>query len=220
MNFYLIGVFPSHNSENGSTIFFYNGKRISEAFINLNTSQRGVQGLPKYQEQFLVLGQEPDLFRGGYDALQSFQGKISRFNWWRLLLDDSSIERFAKCDANEYGDIVAWSKESFETTNIFVEEIDSIHFCRSEAIIFFAGRRNRYGAADLCRSHGGWVVVPNSQDDNQVITDLYNQNLEQCKDDASGMIGWLGVTISDRETYSQQLGSENRKANYTNYVGQ
>ena len=62
----------------GSNVFYFNGLRIGEGFfIQPGTTKKGVPGFPDIKKQFLVLGQEPDLFKGGYDALQSFQGKIS-----------------------------------------------------------------------------------------------------------------------------------------------
>ena len=84
-------------------------------------------------------------------------------------------------------------------------------------MLFFPGRIDRGRAEDLCGSHGGSVVVPKDEEENKIVSDLYNQNKKDCKDDISDVIGWLGATISDAKVYSTQYGSHTGLAQYTNF---
>ena len=212
-----------HNGELGLTMFYYNGELIGERKQQPDQSRIAVQGAPEFTRQFLVFGQEPDLFRGGFNALQAFQGGIAEFNWWGRELDETVIRSLAACwDGSKHavGDVVAWQREDFEVKNVLLEEIDSLQFCRTRSFLFFPGRLNRREAETLCGSHGGGVAVPQTQAENELVTKLYTSNLIDCKDNSTGIIGWVGAIIKERETYSSFFGSILMKLNYTNYLGQ
>lgn len=72
--------------------FYFNGQLIDTANIVGYT----VKGQPEVGKQFLLFGQEPDLYRGGFQIEEALQGKLSRFNWWNTVLSDKNIR--VSCD--------------------------------------------------------------------------------------------------------------------------
>nr|XP_006812501.1 PREDICTED: uncharacterized protein LOC100374304 [Saccoglossus kowalevskii] len=58
----------------------------------------------------LVLGQEQDSLRGGYESSQALKGEIAYFNMWSRILSDEEIEQLAEeCNGETEGDLFAWS---------------------------------------------------------------------------------------------------------------
>ena len=88
----------------------------------------------------------------------------------------------------------------------------------AETWIFFPGRRTRDYAEDLCGAHGGWVVVPRSQQENKEVQDMYNINADQCRIPGSDidMVGWLGIVSIETKMYISQYGNILYNASYTN----
>ena len=57
----------------------------------------------------IVLGQEQDSYKGGFNADQSLQGNLTSVNMWDRVLTAQEISELAKsCTAGE-GNIVKWS---------------------------------------------------------------------------------------------------------------
>ena len=158
--------------------FFFNGNFIGKIKIK---EEYTVHGFPEF-ENFLLFGQEPDYFKGGFDKQQALQGKISRFNWWSYVLQENVIYNFAHCNQIEEGDIVSWRKSLFSIESNLVETVEPKVFCDPpDKWIFFPGQRKHSEAENLCAAHGGWIVVPTSPDENQMVQDLYRDNSKDCK---------------------------------------
>ena len=92
---------------------YVDGEIDSQGIVNHTQIQ--LPGYPKYEKQFLVIGQEPDEFKGGFYEKQLLQGKVSQFNWWSYLLNISMITSLADCEQSLKGDVIPWKRESFMT---------------------------------------------------------------------------------------------------------
>lgn len=57
-------------------MMYFNGNFASQAIVN--HTKTPVPGAQKVKNQFLILGQEPDKFLGGFDKEQLLKGKISQ----------------------------------------------------------------------------------------------------------------------------------------------
>lgn len=57
-------------------MMYFNGNIASQAIVN--HTKTPVPGAQKVKNQFLILGQEPDKFLGGFDKEQLLKGKISQ----------------------------------------------------------------------------------------------------------------------------------------------
>lgn len=185
------------DSNKGDVQFFFNGGQHQSSMV---PNKYFLQG---YEKQFLVFGQEPDAFKGGFDKYQLLQGKVSQFNWWNSILDEDYIKELALCTKVGNGNIVNWTKGSFQWFAVEVEDIDPGLFCDStEKWLFFPGRRRRDQASVLCDSHGGQIVAPKSPEENFKAMRLYKDNLQECQQKGSNIIGWLGVNLSQNEHVS------------------
>ena len=196
----------TYDGEIGEANFYFNDEIHHKA---IPPKIQNVNGYPDYDNQFLVFGQEPDSFKGGYHKHQLLQGKISRFNWWSSVLEKNEIESFAKCKSNEKGNIVEWTRDHFFHGLIdIIEEIDPRILCNSaEVLLFFPGRRRRDKAIDLCAAHGGWIVAPDSPEENIKVLNMYKENIGECKHEDMDLIGWLGVNNYDGQYFVSQSNS-------------
>ena len=71
----------------------------------------------------LMLGQEQDLFGGGLDSTQSFQGYLSNLNMWDYVVCQEIITRMSKACLSGQGNLYKWShfKHSVEgETRLFI----------------------------------------------------------------------------------------------------
>ncbi|XP_031554838.1 C-reactive protein-like [Actinia tenebrosa] len=63
------------------------------------------------QKGALLLGQEQDSYKGGFQASQSFQGNLSSVNMWDRVLNAQEVSALAKKCPNEFeeGNFIGWS---------------------------------------------------------------------------------------------------------------
>ena len=87
---------------------YYNGeliKQVSEGnFTDIESGESVLQSS-------FIIAQEPDIFEGGYDPAQLFNGEISELNMWNKVIDDTEIKSLATCSKLVRGDVIAWEKE-------------------------------------------------------------------------------------------------------------
>ena len=202
------------DSPRGRVIFHYNDEKY-ESEISVNKFQ-----IYDNKNQFVIFGQEPDTFKGGFDKAQVFQGKLSRFNLWSFILEEDLILRMAECYEKGSGDIVNWTKDSFEWFELEVEEVDDDTFCNGEVkYLFLPGRRRRDQASLMCAAHGGWIVAPKSNEENQAVHKMYMDYRVKydCKDETSVMIGWLGVQAGENQHFISKPNDNIEVINFTNF---
>ncbi|XP_031566477.1 C-reactive protein-like [Actinia tenebrosa] len=61
------------------------------------------------QKGALLLGQEQDSYKGGFQASQSFQGNLSSVNMWNKVLNAQEVSALAKKCPTEEGNFISWS---------------------------------------------------------------------------------------------------------------
>ena len=204
----------TYKGDTGDLNFYFNEHTLKKSF---SPNKFHVFGSPHYSNQFLGFGQEPDSFKGGYDTFQLLRGKISQFNWWNYVIEETEIKELANCMKEGKGNIVDWDKTNFITHSIDIDEVDPRIFCdSSETWMFFPGRRRLSQALDLCTAHGGWIVVPNSQKENTKAMNIYKDNIKSCKQEGLEEIGWLGVNYYAKNYY---IPKSNKfvKTNFNNF---
>lgn len=54
----------------------------------------------------LVLGQDQDEVRGGYNPKQSWSGAITQFNLWDFAMEEYDVENLAECRSDAFGNVV------------------------------------------------------------------------------------------------------------------
>ena len=66
-----------------------------------------------YKSTFII-GQEPDIFEGGYDPAQLFNGELSEINIWNISLSKEQVQAIAICNSSIMGNELSWRREDFE----------------------------------------------------------------------------------------------------------
>ena len=210
----------SIDTKTGLNRIFLNGNLSIEGISNY--TKTSLPGTPTDAKQFLLLGQEPDDFKGQFDNKQLLRGKLSQLNIWSRNLDGSDVEAMAKCqlDSSTFaGDIVTWSQESFTTNGLKIEQLETENFCsNTKNIIFFPGRRTRSNAEELCGAQGGWVVAPESKEENQLVLDTYLKHKEECIQSNTEVIGWLGSSFYKDRHFSTKFFQARKEVLYNNYM--
>ena len=208
----------SLDTKTGNNIIYNNGQIVSQAIVE--TTRTPIPGSPKHTKQFLILGQEPDKFLGGFDENQLLVGKLSRFNWWSKVLNSSTVDKMANCNLNIEGNVVAWKKESFKTNGgLRVYDLNPNEFCDiSPRLFFFSGRRSRISAENLCGAHGGWVVTPKSAKENENILKIYSENEQECGTENRKTLGWIGVSHFKSKYFVTKFFKAVKDLVYLNYM--
>ena len=193
-----------------------NAQVVSQGFVNHTKIK--FPGYPKYKKQFLVIGQFPRIYKGGFDNKKSLKGKISQFNWWSRVLNDSIIENMAECKKRLKGDIISWDRKSFTTNGLQIELQKSDVFCDSKKkLFFFPGKRTRKSAEFLCGAHGGSVVTPESKQENEKVLQMYFENRQDCTQENTDVLGWIGTSYYNSNLLKTKFYKVVKEISYQNY---
>ena len=185
------------SKETGINTLFYNGNLVESKHIkNLPL----IQGSLGAHDHSFIIGQEPDTLRGEFDEEQALFGSISELNIWNTSIPSAMIIDMATCKSRHIGNVLAWKKERFRFTNVIVKSMrDIVSFCKSENwFVIFPQRYLISYANDLCSTHGGTMLVPDSREETNTVRDILSKHQNTCSSSASskkkGEIGvWLGL---------------------------
>ena len=206
----------SLNTTTGYNRMHVNAQVVSQGFVNHTKIK--FPGYPKYKKQFLVIGQFPRIYKGGFDNKKSLKGKISQFNWWSRVLNDSIIENMAECKKRLKGDIISWDRKSFTTNGLQIELQKSDVFCDSKKkLFFFPGKRTRKSAEFLCGAHGGSVVTPESKQENEKVLQMYFENRQDCTQENTDVLGWIGTSYYNSNLLKTKFYKVMKEISYQNY---
>ena len=147
----------------GSSKFYHNGEVIGSKQVNYADIDMAIQGSSEMYGASLIFGQEPDLFRGGFDRSQSFIGHLSEFNVWNYTLSEPKIHSIATCGDIEKGNIVSWNLNNLITGgkigihNVPITKFwDATSFCNIDYKFVIFPERVKYSKAkETCTTHGG-----------------------------------------------------------------
>ena len=168
-----------YSSETGYNKLYYNGQLIGSKKIY---GLPHVDGTDSAYDHSIILGQEPDRLRGGFSEDQGFFGSIAEFNIWNTSISASTIMNMANCLNNYQGNVVSWSKNSLIFSRVALRDIGNISFfCKKhERLVIFPKRRLLSNAQDICSTHGGTLVTPKSDAENNAVRIILDQNKETC----------------------------------------
>ncbi|XP_031550851.1 sushi, von Willebrand factor type A, EGF and pentraxin domain-containing protein 1-like [Actinia tenebrosa] len=86
----------------GNVVLYINGVKRGEK-ANVATGETIGNGA-------LVLGQDQDSYKGGYDPNQAFKGNLTSLNMWNRVLTASEISDLARKCPTQEGNILTWTK--------------------------------------------------------------------------------------------------------------
>ena len=204
----------SYESSSGENKIYVNGKFYGNIFFDIKREALGSDEV--YGSSFSV-GQEPDSFRGKYDAGQAYRGNISEINLWDFVLSEDAVEDIGLCRERARGNVIKWEKSKFKLYNITWDRIEDVSkFCTPEKNIFvFPEKYSLPSAISLCQYHGGYLFTPTSQEENAKLAAEVATYEAKCN--TNGNVFWLGSITEDFLLISRDANQNLIRGNYTNW---
>jgi hypothetical protein len=220
----------TYSSLTGRSELFYNGKSFEphnqekkKIFSVMPNGSKHpiIPSTENVYKHLFVLGQEPDNINdGGYSEEQAVFGSIAEFNLWNKVIDPSLIYDAANCKKLIRGNVIKWQKDDFEIKKALTLEVDNIlEFCEQEkSHVVFTKTQSIKWANETCTSHGGSLLVPRSEKENQKVFKIMQNHVDTCMprnrgNYNSGKLIWLGLRSEDRTWFQSTVGD----ISYTNW---
>ena len=205
--------------------FYYNGKLIG---IKPMSEVVTIPTADQSKMASFILGQEPDIFNGEFEVTQVFNGEISELNLWGSVLTDDEILSLGNCQNIskdwESSLLLSWEKKWIKNHGSFIEDnFNTDNFCKThERFIVFARRQPHDIAIDLCTSHGGQLITPNSLEENEKMMNLMNDHRDTCIEENptnpanTGKAVWIGLVRENFIWYSLNAEGNKSQPTFTN----
>ena len=195
------------NLDNSCSIYF-NGKLSGRTLFDALPIFPGSKSV---KEHAFILGQEPDSMRGSFSAGQAFYGSISEFNFWNESIKEKIIMKMAAGTHFEKGNVISWKKENFIFKGLVPKNIqDEISFFRNEQKrhVIFPKKLFKHEAADICNSHGGFIVTPGSDFETEEVRNILLSHSQTCSNENGATECWLG--LEKPESYWIVIGNQSK----------
>ena len=126
---------------------------------------------------------------------------------------------------NAKGDLVAWVRQKFIINDAVTKKINNKNrpFCGKKSKLFVFPQRSAFKKAKaLCQIHGGSLVIPETDYDQEKIFSILSRHKTKCLDTsntlAKGKEIWLGMERIRRKWYKYDFKNKQfRSINYTNW---
>ncbi|XP_042245730.1 C-reactive protein-like [Thunnus maccoyii] len=105
------------DSGTGLTQVWLNGLRTSQKLMGLNYVVSG--------NLSIIIGQEQDEFRGGYNLNDSFEGDITDLHMWDHIVSACDIRSYMNQGSFDPGNLLDWNNLSYRVSgNVFIQDSD------------------------------------------------------------------------------------------------
>ncbi|XP_047739475.1 uncharacterized protein LOC125178831, partial [Hyalella azteca] len=119
-----------------------------------------------------IMGQEQDLLGGGFNAQESFRGKIALLNIWNYTIDQQKIMEMSECRSIGNGNMFSLQKNAVKKFNVSENHVSMTEFCADEDDYWLLDGPNTFQeSVRLCRAFGGSLHAPNTK---EAVTKLYD----------------------------------------------
>ncbi|CAB4058009.1 unnamed protein product [Lepeophtheirus salmonis] len=169
----------------------------------------------------LVLGQEQEGYRRGYDHYDSFSGYLTEFNSFDRILTRKEIWSLANCEVFIKGSLVNWKmlRNKWKLSQAF-KKILSFNDLKNE--ICPNHNRNDFEK----EIHGGELPVPLNNSENKIMAGITLRYISICKEEGKNNIiqpyMWIGIhsynnltTESGKQIWKKRI--TNEILNYDNW---
>ncbi|XP_076068380.1 uncharacterized protein LOC143040827 [Oratosquilla oratoria] len=175
----------------------------------------------------IVLGQETDLFVGGYQEQQSFSGIILDYNLYNRALAEDEIVAMATCNSTSEswpgeGDLASWKSSPWEVEGDVEERsVSQDDVCRKNGFVIniFARQMVHSQAHHLCRQLKSTLALPVDEATNEQVYNaaLHLTNVCKPNNHATGFL-WLGASDAEEEGVWRDF-ENNALVTFTNFSG-
>ena len=120
----------SFSAITGISKFYHDGILLGIDKVNVTENDYAIHGSDRMLNTSLILGQEPDSFRGGFDKAQSYIGELAEFNIWNYELNGLDISNMASCSSMPKGNVASWDESNWVYNNAHINsEVETADFC-------------------------------------------------------------------------------------------
>lgn len=210
----------TYSSLTGRSEFFYNGNMVAETTMPKDSNLPIIPSAEEVTNPLFVIGQEPSSIKGDYNEQQAIFGSIAEFNLWNKVLEPSIMSDIANCKKFVRGNVIAWQRENFYIKRALIVETEDIsQFCKDEKrLVVFPESQSIEAAHETCSSHGGTLVVPKTEIENQDVLNLMQKHLGSCIPENRGNVNfgkliWLGLKTHSHKWFV----SEDNGLSYDNW---
>jgi len=151
----------------------------------------------------LVLGQDQDEVRGGYNPKQSWSGAITQFNLWDFAMEEYDVENLAECRSDAFGNVVRWDEPYWILGDVTVKKLPQFELCEGEeegtsSFYLFPDPFNFHFYNRMCDNLGGLMPMPASEENNHELMDIIEDLViadihEKCMHASGNIIIWVGI---------------------------
>lgn len=107
----------SWDSQTGLTKLWLNGLRTSHRLLGKKHMVRG--------EISIIIGQEQDQFKGGFNTNDSFEGDISDLHMWDHIVSACDIRSYLNQGSFSPGNLLSWNSLNYTVSgNVFIQNAD------------------------------------------------------------------------------------------------
>ena len=173
-----------------------------------NPNQKGKLAFQATENVFssaFIIGQEQDTVGGTFSEKQIYQGHLTELNIWKSLLEEKDIKSLANCDMYSKGDLFSWEKNNLKLFGNarFDPVFDLKRLCDEKLLFMFPWKTPLAESLLLCSSLGGNISLPNSEDENTEVMNVFEEYVDQCSDNSNIAI-WIGLEkIPENEDWNR-----------------
>ena len=198
---------------------FVNGKMFQGPIVSTGNNGLSIEG-----EGIAILGQEQDLYGGGFTVQQSFEGILAGYMIAFGVSNDEAVQKFMRCENNGIEDVLI-SFDNFPqgwSTNGSVEvlSVEAAEVCQEKQTeyIIFPTPRSLDNSVKMCRKLKGEISVPKNAAENEKITEIAAGKLPQCTA-GWGVSLWIGAkgVRDENDMWVYKSIINNAQLNYTNF---
>ncbi|KAK7077893.1 hypothetical protein SK128_013761, partial [Halocaridina rubra] len=141
-------------------------------------------GKPLLLNGSLVVGQDQDVYDGGYARLQAFMGKVTNLTIWKSALTTEQVLSWSKCRDIRSSPFLVWENTTFNVHgNVKTFRFDqNAKNCslNDHQFFLFPIKTNWNMAHSILTSHGFEFFVPQNEDEVEVVDDIVQKYGEHC----------------------------------------
>ena len=165
---------------------YYNGIKMGEECDKdheISTWSDNIPSSKNVSKHRVILGQEQDEVRKyNFDYRQTINGKLTEVNIWSYVMNSTQIKNLSRCKSFPKGDILLWDYNLFKFHNVTNVNVKNLSFlCDEEKMVIISTERQPFQIArHICQVHGGRLVVPRSEKENDEVIKLLQKHESSC----------------------------------------
>ena len=161
----------TYSTASGYSRIYYNGEILVSIQMIPDENVTVLEGFKDATDAAFVIGQQQDKVRGGYNTNQLYIGEIGELNMWDHVLNIDDVIELSKCKHISKGNIVSWDLQKWKVNGAKINKISRHNsFCgNTKTLVIFPQHQPLHMSKSLCSIHGGKIVTPTSQKENEQV---------------------------------------------------